>query len=186
MAQKRTTKVSGGAKATIDHDEIRRWVERHGGKPAVVKGTTRGNQPGILRVDFPGYAGEGSLEPLPWDEWFRRFERASLAFLYQDETGSGRPSRFNKLVGRETVEVSPPGRATRATKRAVPRRWAKKGARTRAELDKIESRAQRPTAKRSGRRRPAAAKGTSVRTTGSSRTKRATRASSSRPRARRA
>ena len=26
---------------TTDHDEIRRWVEEHGGSPVVVKGTFR-------------------------------------------------------------------------------------------------------------------------------------------------
>lgn len=192
MAQTRTAKVRGGAKATIDHDEIRRWVEAHGGKPAVVKRTARGSQAGILRVDFPGYSGEKSLEPLSWDDWFARFERANLAFLYQDETGSGRPSRFNKLVGRETVEVSPPGRATRAIKRSVPRRWAKKGARTRAELEQVESRGQRPSRGRAagggaGRAgagaRTTARKPSSARATGAATSRRAAgQASSRKPR----
>lgn len=140
MPQKRTSEVTGGAKATIDHDEIRTWVESHGGKPAIVKRTRQqAKGPGILRVDFPGFSGERTLEHVSWDEWFDRFEQSELAFLYQDRTGSGRPSRFNKLVGRETVEVSPQGRAERAVKKAVPRRWAKKGARTRRELAEREA-----------------------------------------------
>ena len=106
MAQTTRAKARGGAIATIDHDEIRRWVEERGGKPAVVKRTANGRQPGILRIDFPGFSGEQSLEELGWDEWFERFDSANLAFLHQDETGSGRPSRFNKLVARDSVEMS--------------------------------------------------------------------------------
>jgi len=115
----------------------------------MVKRTRGAGGPGILRIDFPGYSGARSLEPISWDEFFERFEESKLAFLYQDETGSGRPSRFNKLVGRETVDL---GRAS-ARKKAVPRRWAKKGATTRAELEAAERAAeQRP---RTGRGRAA-------------------------------
>ncbi|HLV65249.1 MAG TPA: hypothetical protein VKY73_05530 [Polyangiaceae bacterium] len=152
------TKATGSARATIDHDEIRAWVEEHGGHPAMVKRTRGGAGSGILRIDFPGYSGARSLEPISWDEFFDRFEESELAFLYQDATGAGRPSRFNKLVGRETVDVA---RAT-GRKKAVPRRWAKKGATTRAELEAAEREAEeRPAA---GRKR--AARGTATRGAG--------------------
>ena len=82
------------AERTIDHDTIRAWVESRGGIPARVKGT-RG--PGdLLRIDFPGFGEEGSLEQISWDEFFEEFERNDLAFLYQDEP----KSRFNKFVSR--------------------------------------------------------------------------------------
>jgi hypothetical protein len=87
-------------KTTTDHDEIRRWVEEHGGKPAVVRGTGSDDDPGILRIDFPGGAGEEQLEPVDWDEWFRKFDAAGLAFLYQEEKASGDDSTFFKLVKR--------------------------------------------------------------------------------------
>ena len=38
---------------TTDHDEIRKWVESNKGKPAGVKDTGGGDDPGILRIDFP-------------------------------------------------------------------------------------------------------------------------------------
>ncbi len=120
MATQPRSKVSGSARATIDPDEIRNWVEGHGGQPAQVKRTRRGGEPGILRIDFPGYSGAGSLERISWDEFFEKFEESKLAFLYQDETGSGRPSRFNKLVKRSTVDVSSGGRAR--GRRAAPSR----------------------------------------------------------------
>jgi len=86
----------GTAKRTTDHDEIRRWVEKRGGHPAHVKRSGSEDDPGILRIDFPGYSGEQSLEPVDWDTWFQKFDENELAFLYQDEDGS----RFNKLVRR--------------------------------------------------------------------------------------
>jgi len=93
----RTTKVSGSTKSTTDHDEIRRWVEQKGAHPAIVKGTN------ILRVDFPGFSGEGSLEEISWEDFFDKFEESKLALIYQDQTKSGRASRFNKLVRRDSI-----------------------------------------------------------------------------------
>jgi hypothetical protein len=87
-------------KTTTDHDEIRRWVEEHGGKPAMVKGTGSGSDPGVLRIDFPGGAGEEQLEQIDWDEWFRKFDESGLAFVYQSEKASGEDSTFFKLVKR--------------------------------------------------------------------------------------
>lgn len=93
------------AKVTTDHDEIRRWVEERGGAPACVKGTGRAKgDVGMLRIDFPGYSGEESLQSIDWDTWFDAFEKNELAFLHQDQTADGEVSRFSKLVARETVE----------------------------------------------------------------------------------
>jgi len=158
-------KVSGSARATIDHDEIREWVEEHGGQPAMVRRTRGGRGSGILRIDFPGYSGENSLDTISWDDFFARFEEARLAFLYQDATGGGRPSRFNKLVARDTVEAGSDGSTPRA---------AKKGARSRAAARSTEDedsppesgRRARRTQKRSARgttRQRSAAAGTSAR-----------------------
>ena len=85
---------------TTDHDEIRRWVETHDGKPAVVRGTDSSDSSGILRIDFPGGAGEDELKHIEWDEWFKRFDKENLAFLYQEEKTDGSDSTFFKLVSR--------------------------------------------------------------------------------------
>lgn len=85
---------------TTDHDEIREWVEQNGGKPASVKDTAQGQDPGVLRIDFPGGAGEDSLKQISWEDWFEKFEKNKLAFLYQAEKASGEPSTFFKLVER--------------------------------------------------------------------------------------
>ena len=85
-----TTKSSHSSKVTIDHDEIRRWTEARRGKPATVRRTEGAHgEPGVLRIDFPGYSGEGSLEEITWDEFFKKFEEAQLAFVYQEETAGG-------------------------------------------------------------------------------------------------
>jgi hypothetical protein len=86
------------SKRTTDHERIRRWAEERGGRPATVRGTARDGA-GILRIDFEGYgAGEESLEPLSWDEFFDKFDESHLEFLYQERTSDGGVSRFCKLV----------------------------------------------------------------------------------------
>jgi hypothetical protein len=91
--------MASKTKTTTDHDEIRRWVEEHGGKPVSVRGTGNG-EAGVLRIDFPGGAGQDELEPISWDEWFEKFDENDLAFLYQEEKASGEDSTFFKLVSR--------------------------------------------------------------------------------------
>lgn len=95
--------VSGPARATTDHEKIRRWVEQRGGTPSRVKGTGRRGDIGMLRIDFPGWSGERSLEPVDWDTWLKAFDDNELALIYEERTVNGQPSRFNKLVARDTV-----------------------------------------------------------------------------------
>jgi hypothetical protein len=88
------------AQATTDHDAIRRWAERRGGRPASVRGTGRGGEDtGLLRIDFEPDLAEG-LELVSWDDFFAKFDREKLAFLHQDETADGSLSRFHKFVDR--------------------------------------------------------------------------------------
>ncbi len=89
------------AQVTTDHQKIRSWAEARGGKPAAVKGTGSGDDPGVLRIDFPGYTGEESLQEITWEQFFEKFEKERLAFLYQEETDEGSESRFSKLLDRE-------------------------------------------------------------------------------------
>lgn len=83
---------------TTDHEEIRRWVESRNGRPAVVKGTEGPDGEGVLRIDFQH---PDKLEDIDWDEFFKVFEDRKLAFLYQDKTADGKPSRFFKFVKRD-------------------------------------------------------------------------------------
>lgn len=123
------------AKATTNHDTIRKWVEQRGGHPAHVKKTgRRRSDPGVLRIDYPGFSGEETLEPIEWDEFFKAFDSNHLAFLYQ-----GGRSRFSKLVDRDTVKTagsagSTKTRAKRST--SSPRAHASTRPRTRAKSAK--------------------------------------------------
>jgi hypothetical protein len=89
------------SRVTTDHDEIRTWAEERGAKPAAVKSTGGDDDVGIIRLDFPGYSGEGRLEEISWEEFFEKFEEAELALVVQDETSEGERSNFNKLVRRD-------------------------------------------------------------------------------------
>jgi hypothetical protein len=92
------------AKVTTDHDEIRKWVEERGGRPARVKGTAgKDDEGGVLRIDFG--KPEPSLEQTSWDEFFDVFDDRELAFLYQDETEDGSKSYFNKFVHQSTADA---------------------------------------------------------------------------------
>jgi hypothetical protein len=109
------------ARALTDHDEIRRWAEPRKGRPACVWGTGGRGDTGMIRLDFPGFKGGKSLQPISWDEWFKAFDDNKLALLVQDRRARGQQSNFNKLVAREGSPKS-----TTARKRAsAPKRAAR-------------------------------------------------------------
>ena len=94
-------------KVTTNHDEIRRWAEQRGAKPARVAGTGGNGDVGLIRLMFPGAPGsrDDKLEEISWDEWFRKFAESGLAFVYDETTSGGQKSNFNKLVKRETAKA---------------------------------------------------------------------------------
>jgi hypothetical protein len=79
------------AHPVTDHDEIRKWAEKHGGRPAMVDTEGEG---GILRLDFQEK--DEKLTEIDWDEFFRIFEERKLALLLSEDG----KSRFNKFVSR--------------------------------------------------------------------------------------
>jgi hypothetical protein len=159
-------------KATIDHDSIRKWAEKHGGHPAKVKGTGGRNQPPILRIDFPGFAGEGKLEPIRWDDFCRWFDASGLALLYREQ------DRFNKLVSRETVADQLEGEPRR-------RRTTQTRARARASGRATTARAETPRKRATTTGHPKRAAGTKKAKPATARTRTTTRATpEKRPRAR--
>jgi hypothetical protein len=88
------------ALSSTDHETIRQWVEERNGTPATVADTAEPDEPGLLRIDFPGYSGETSLERVTWDDFFEKFDEEELEFLYQEQTDDGELSRFCKFVRR--------------------------------------------------------------------------------------
>jgi len=106
--------AGGSAHPLTDHEEIRQWAEERGAQPSCVRGTGGRGDTGMIRLDFPGYTGEDSLEPISWDDWFQKFDEHNLALIVQDKTGRGQKSNFNKLVSRENVEKQGKGKARAA------------------------------------------------------------------------
>ena len=71
-------------KTTTDHDEIRRWAEERGGRPALA--LEQQDQPLGLRIEFPEDRGkEDELQLISWEEFFEKFDEDNLVFLYRDE-----------------------------------------------------------------------------------------------------
>jgi hypothetical protein len=100
------------SRVLTDHREIRRWADERDAQPACVRGTGSEEDVGMIRLDFPGYSGETSLEPIEWDEWLQKFDDNNLALLVEDETAGGEQSNFNKIIGRETAAAASQGRKT--------------------------------------------------------------------------
>ena len=100
-----SSKESESAHELTDREEIQQWAESRGAHPACVRGTGGKGDIGMLRLDFPGYTGEDTLEQISWDDWFEKFDENHLALLVQDKTAAGQKSNFNKLVSRGSAKT---------------------------------------------------------------------------------
>ncbi|HYZ16494.1 MAG TPA: hypothetical protein VE591_08840, partial [Candidatus Acidoferrum sp.] len=87
----------GQTLATRSHDVIRAWAEERDAKPATIEGTEHDDHLGVLRFNFPGYAEDGKLQEVSWDEWFRTFDERNLVFIYQEHRSDGKLSNFFRL-----------------------------------------------------------------------------------------
>ncbi len=147
--------MSAESKVTTDHDEIRQWVEQRGGHPSCVKGTGGKGDAGLLRIDFPGFSGEGKLGEISWDEFFKKFDENNLAFLHQDKTAGGQESRFNKLVSRDTAEQKTEPRKS-SGRAASTRARSGSGAQSKSAAAKKSTPAKKSAGKRASASKPAA------------------------------
>lgn len=93
--------MAGETQQTTDRKKIKQWVEERGGQPATVADTGGKGEPGILRIDFPGYGDPDALEKISWEDFFEKFEEKNLLFIYQEEMKDGSESRFYKFVSRD-------------------------------------------------------------------------------------
>src|SRR5881275_2934191 len=150
------------ANTTTDHDEIRRWVEARGGYPAHVTRTESGDDPGVLRIDYPGYSGQDTLGRIEWDQFFEWFDRDNLAFLYQDEGDS----RFSKFVSRESASRSRASSKKSASKKASSTKKA--SASKKATSSKASSSKKASSAKKASSKKAASSKKTSSKKASSS------------------
>lgn len=90
-------------KTTTDHEEIRSWVEEHGGLPAAVKNTLAGDAAGVLYLDFPG-ADKKDVAEMTWEQFFKTFDRQNLALAYEGALSASDGAPSWQLVDRATGE----------------------------------------------------------------------------------
>ena len=158
---------SSSSRVLTDRDEIRMWAEERGAKPAHVQRTGGGNDVGMIRLDFPGYSGEGSLEQIEWDDWFDKFEESGLALIVQDTATGGQKSNFNKLVSRDSVEQSSGGRSGPAGRSGGEQSSRRSSSRVKSSSGSKSSSRGQATSSRSGnsrqKRASRAAQSTNVR-----------------------
>jgi len=150
-------------KVTIDHEVIRQWAEERGARPAIVKGTN------MIRLDLSGFTPDDTLETIAWERWFPLFDQSNLALVHQETVGAAPKSNYNKLVGRETVDLrtGKPKAARRRKKVAVlarasarrrkprTRTTASKARRGRAPRKQTKTTSARTTARRGSTKRKA-------------------------------
>ena len=160
-------RTAASARPLTDHEEIRRWAEARDAQPSCVRGTGDSEDVGMIRLDFPGYSGQQSLEPISWDEWFDKFDERNLALMVQEQTARGQQSNFNKLVSRDTAESSSRTRRSR-------------GGRGRASSRSTSTSNSRSTRRGRTRRTASAQSGSSSRRTGSTRSRQSGTSRSSR------
>ena len=193
-------RTAASARPLTDHDEIRRWAEERNATPSCVRRTGGGDDIGMIRLDFPGYSGEDSLEEISWDEWFEKFDEKNLALLVQDTTARGQQSNFNKLVSRDTAESrersngrgrrtpSSSGRSTGSRRSSGRRTEARAGGSSRSRSRRARTGTRSTSSTRGRGSRRSTARGTSSQRSEargsrtSSRKARSTRASSTRSR----
>ena len=114
------------SKTTQDHDEIKAWAEKRGGKPADVESTEKAGEAGIIRLEFPDApnANDSNLKEIDWEPFFEKFDQSGLAMVYQEVTSEGAESNFYKFVHPENLSGSSKTKKASAkktsAKKAVP------------------------------------------------------------------
>jgi len=78
-------------KMAENNEEIKNWVEKNGGKPAIIDDPDVTVDKTGLRIDWPGKKDEGLLSTdrkttrdINWDEFFSIMDRNHLGFMYDD------------------------------------------------------------------------------------------------------
>ncbi|MEU1966560.1 hypothetical protein ABZ541_09595 [Micromonospora sediminicola] len=84
----------GRSLVTRNHEVIQRWARARGAKPATIAGTERGDRPGVLTFNIPGYRESSRIREVTWDDWFRTFDSRRLNLIYQEQMRDGRQSNF--------------------------------------------------------------------------------------------
>ena len=105
------------AEVTTNHETIRNWAEKKGGKPAAVARTHQGTDVGIVRIMFPNapQSEHQALTEISWEEFFKEFDQRRLALLYEED------SLFSKIISRDSVERRSHAKSTAARHDGITR-----------------------------------------------------------------
>jgi len=90
--------MAGISRTITDHDEIRRWAEWRGDRPARVKGTDGVEGADILQIRSHVVGEDHDLEDIDSAASVEKFEESRLLFRYPDEAREVETSYFLKLV----------------------------------------------------------------------------------------
>lgn len=94
---------------TISHDEIRKWVETHHGRPSIIGDFNLNPESLGVRIDFPGKKDEELLpESVPvtdvtWNSFFQVFDDKNLAFIYSSHFDPADPLSSFKFINRDLI-----------------------------------------------------------------------------------
>ncbi len=117
-------------KVTIDHDEIRRWVDARGGWPAMVQRAGSPGSTGEIRIGFPDSTRDEKVKQISWSEFLQKLDEAHLALEFEEREEDGGLSEFHRLISRqEAANVHNPGlrRPTTAKGRRLERLAVREG-----------------------------------------------------------
>ncbi len=160
------------SRTTQDHDEIRQWAEKRGGKPADVASTEQDGEAGIIRLEFPDApnANDANLQEIDWEPFFEKFDKSGLAMVYQEVTAEGAESNFYKFVKPENISESAKKSASTGSKSTSAKKTATKTAAKKAAPAKTPAKktpAKKSTPKAPAKKTAAPAKKTAAKSTGS-------------------
>ena len=87
----------GQTLVTRSHAVIKHWAEERGATPATVPNDTHDGYLGVMRLNFPGYGGQGLIKT-SWDEWLKSFDHGEMVFIFQQQMENGQRSNFFHLA----------------------------------------------------------------------------------------
>ncbi|MGI5827859.1 MAG: hypothetical protein ACOX6V_02435 [Patescibacteria group bacterium] len=105
--------MARSTKVTTDHTEIRAWVEKYQGRPALITLPTSESDDIALRIDFPGSQDEELLsktkpsKPISWEDFFKVFEESNLAFVYDQRPQFDNPTLAYRFIYRSGQNTPP-------------------------------------------------------------------------------
>ena len=99
-------------KIASSNEEIKDWIVKHNGKPAIIDDAeVTGDKIG-LRIDFPGETDEGLLSSerdvtrdVTWDRFYAILDSKNLVFEYLDEETLHNPGMSYRFLDRNNPQV---------------------------------------------------------------------------------